>query len=76
MMENMDKRKVSLIIGIFFLFLTTIILLILTIGGNDGNGIDYLGIPFGSFFVIFILPRIIAHQKNQREEKKIKLTVK
>ncbi len=67
----MDKKKVWLLTIIISILITTIILIItLTIGGSGRSGTDSSGIPFGSFFVIFILPGIIVHQKIRREKMK------
>jgi hypothetical protein len=65
----MDKKKVWFILGFLITILaaTTYLVITLAIGGNGRNGTDSSGIPFATFFVIFILPGIIA-QKKRREQ--------
>ncbi len=63
----MDKK---ILIGIFVpvLITTTLFIITLTIGGRDGSGTDSSWIPFGTFFVVFILPGILRQQKKRREQ--------
>ena len=65
----MDKKKVWLLLGILIPVLITITLLVVTlgIGGSDGTGAEPSGIPFATFFAVFIAPGIIAQQKNRKE---------
>ena len=71
----MVKKKNWLVLGISIPVLITVALLVimLAIGGSGGSGTDSSGIPFVSFFVIFILPSIITHQKKRREQKEMQL---
>jgi len=70
----MDKKKVWLLLGILIPVLITATLLVITlaIGGSGGTGTDSSGIPFVTFFAVFILPGIILQQKKRREEMKKK----
>ena len=70
----MEKKKVWSILGFLIpiLIATTYLVITLTIGGGGRNGTDSSGIPFASFFVVFILPGIIAQQKKRREQAKKK----
>ncbi len=43
----------------------------LTIGGSNGSGNYSSMMPIGTFFVLFILPGIIAQQKKKKEQKGI-----
>ena len=68
----MDKKKVWLLgILIPVLITTTLAVLILAFGGNGGTRTDSSGIPFASFFVIFVLPGIIAHQRQKRKQNEL-----
>lgn len=70
----MDKKKVwiSLAILITILITGTLIVITLGIGRNGGTGTDSSGMPIGTFFIIFVLPGIIAHQKKKKEQMKNK----
>ena len=70
----MDKKKVwiSLAILIPLLITALVVVITLTIGGSGGTGTDSSGMPIGTFFVIFVLPGIIAHQKKKKEQIKNK----
>lgn len=70
----MDKKKVwiSLAILIPLLITALVVVITLTIGGSGGTGTDSSGMPIGIFFVIFVLPGIIAHQKKKKEQIKNK----
>ena len=68
----MDKKKSWLLAGILIPILITAILLMITISGNGGAETDSTSFSFASFFVIFILPGIIAQQRKKREQLKIK----
>ena len=72
-MKKMDKKKVWLLgILIPVLITATLLVITLTIGGNGGTGTDSSGIPFGTFFAVFILPGIIAQQKKRRKQNDMK----
>ena len=68
-MKKMDTKKVWLL-GILISVLITAALwvTILIIGGNGGTGTESSGIPFLSFFAVFILPSVIQQQKKRREQ--------
>ena len=70
MMKQIDKKKVLLLLGFLIpiLAITAYLVIALTIGGSSRNGTDTSGIPFATFFVIFVLPGIIAQQKKRREQ--------
>ena len=65
----MEKKKVWLLLGILIPVLITAVLLLITlaIGRSGGTGTDSSGIPFATFFAVFIAPGIIAQQKKRRE---------
>ena len=68
-MKKMDKKKVWLLgILIPVLITATLWVTILALGGSGGTGTDSSGIPFLSFFAIFILPGVIKQQKKRREQ--------
>ena len=68
-MKKMDKKKVWLLgILIPVLITATLLVITLTIGGSSGTGTDSSGIPFLSFFAVFILPGVIQQQKKRREQ--------
>jgi flagellar basal body-associated protein FliL len=73
-MKKMNKKKVWISLGILIPVLITAILLVITIsiGGSSGTGTDSSGIPFATFFAVFIAPGIIAQQKKRREQMKEK----
>ena len=70
----MDKKKVWFSLGILIPVLIGAILLVITLGtgGSGGTGTDSSLMPIGTFFVIFILPGIIAQQKKKKEQMKKK----
>jgi len=70
----MNKKKVWISLAILIPVLITAIILAITlaIGGSGGTGTDSSGIPFATFFAVFIAPGIIAHQKKRREQMKNK----
>jgi hypothetical protein len=70
----MEKKKVWISLAILIPVLITAILVVITlaIGGSGGTGTDSSGIPFATFFAVFIAPGIIAQQKKRREQMKDK----
>ncbi|MHA2087198.1 MAG: hypothetical protein ACW972_02910 [Promethearchaeota archaeon] len=50
----------AVLIGIGYMVIS------LAIGGSSGGKSDSSLMPMGTFFVIFILPGIIAHQKKKK----------
>jgi len=70
----MEKKKVWLLLGILIPALITATLLVIAfpIGGGGRTGADSSGIPFATFFAVFIAPGIIAQQKKRREQMKNK----
>ena len=64
----MDKKKILLGILIPVLISATLLVITLSIGGSGENGTESSGIPFLSFFAIFILPGVIQQQKKRREQ--------
>lgn len=67
----MDKKKVWISLAILIPLLITAMLVAITlgIGGSGGTGTDSSGMPIGTYFAIFILPGIIAHQKKKEQMK-------
>ena len=71
-MEKMDKKKLWSLGILIPVFITAILIVMtLVIGGSGGIRGDSSGIPFASFFAIFVLPGIIAHQKQKRKQKEL-----
>ena len=64
----MVKKKVLVFSVLMSVVLISVVYFVinLTIGGNNGSGSDSSLMPIGTFFVIFILPGIIAQQKRTK----------
>jgi hypothetical protein len=73
-MKKMNKKKLLVFSGLMAAVLISVALLVinLTNGGSNGTGTDSSLMPLGTFFVIFVLPGIIAQQKKRRDQKKIR----
>jgi len=66
-MKKMNKKISWILAGIIIPILIIAIFLMINIGGNTGIEHDSSSFPFASFFLIFILPGIIAQRKKKRE---------
>ena len=68
----MDKKKVWLLgILISVLITATLFVISLAIGGSGRTGTDSPGFSFASFFIIFILPSIIARQNQKKKQEEL-----
>jgi hypothetical protein len=73
------NKKYSLLVGMLItaVICTIVLYIMLSVGGTSGRaGEDSSGFPYATFFVIFILPGIIAasQEKKRREQERIQQT--
>ncbi|MHA2008017.1 MAG: hypothetical protein ACXABO_12105 [Promethearchaeota archaeon] len=66
----MEKKKI-LVYSIMLSAGVFAVVLFVLIGGSSGSGNDSSGMSIGTYFVLFILPVIIAQQNKKKEQKGI-----